>query len=124
MVETVCQLSIDAVVFDLRGEARPSMLDLMQCQFYADLTDKPLFYVASPAINAATLEALHKHGVDAVIMEISTKASLKQAANMRQTIDKLPPVKGRGKKREGLIASLGSLPSGSSEDDDYEEEEV
>ncbi len=121
LIETAGQLPIDAIVFDLQKETRPSIMHLMLCQYYAELTDKPLFSIVSTEIDASMLEVLHKYGVDGIITEIRTKSSLKQLIDFRQRLNKLPPVKDR-RKRQRLTPFLGA-PSSTASDDEYEEEE-
>jgi len=123
LIEAAGQLPIDAIVMDFQEETNPSMLHLMLCQYYTDLTDKPLFSIVSTAIDTCALETLHKYGVDGIITKIKTKSSLKQAINLRQMINKLPPVKDRGRRKQRLTPCLGS--SGfSSGEDEYEYEEI
>ena len=121
LVETVGQIAVDAVILDLHKETALSMLHLMLCQYYADLTDKPLFAMVSPDINSDTMEALHKYGVAGVVIAVKTKSMLKQVANIYEMLSKLPPVKSKRKKKGGLVPSLSPLASFSTEDENEEE---
>ena len=90
LIRTIDQLSIDAVLLDLRGEGENlTISQLMNCQWLADSISKPLLVAIKQRLGDKEMRALREVGVKGVVMEVEEKPQ-PELMRLRQVIATLP----------------------------------
>ena len=90
LIRTIDQLSIDAVLLDLRGEGENlTISQLMNCQWLADSTSKPLLVAIKQRLGDKEMRALWEVGAKGVVVEVEEKPQ-PELMRLRQIIATLP----------------------------------
>lgn len=111
-IRAIDKLPIDGVLIN-QGEPFLTVNQLIDCQRFADLMEKPLLVAAPSSLEPSNLDSLWEAGVDGVVVKLEQEASKEKLLELRKAIDSLPPAAKRGmRKTKALLPHPGvSIPA-------------
>ena len=117
MIRAIDKLPIDAVL--IGGDSELSVHRLMVCQHIVNLVPKPLLALTPLDSPKEALEGFQETGVAGLMVELSGGGG-KGLAQLRQTIDSLPPLTKRGKERIEAVLPYHGQGTQMEEEEDFE----
>lgn len=106
LIRTIDQLPIDAVLLDFREEVEHlTISQLMNCQWIANSTNKPLLLAVQQELHDREVRALWEAGVKGLVIEIEEKSKT-ELMRLHQVITALSSASRKPGERRALLPSL------------------
>jgi len=117
LLKAADDLPVDAVLI-AGGDGPLAWRDLMLFQRCANILNKPVLATVSSGLTATELGVLWEAGVMGVVVKADAEGRI---AEIRQMIDRLPPLSAKQKKAQPLLPRIGGE-VGMAEEEEEEEE--
>ena len=122
MVKAINSLDVNGVFINKGEEPFITVKQVLICQRFSELLDKPLLVTLPSIITSAELSNLWKAGVDGIV--VPPAQPVEAFSNLRKMINKLPSETNRRQAKVGVVLPrYGGDVAGEEEEGEEEEEE-
>ncbi len=111
LVCAISQLSVEAVLLDLRGEGKYlTVAEMMQCHRLAGAVDRPLLVSTQKELGDKEIQSLWEAGVRGLVLELKGDQLQKILPGLTEAIKALPAKAKKGGERSALLPRLEYSP--------------